>query len=230
MVLTRDVIRFAFLVVSLIGAVSTGACGNDEAGSGSSGSSEDKPRVGLTPAQYSALEGVYVAPVPWDKLDSAATPPSHARVQALARPVVAKCDPLDTDDALLSAMRETCLAAARFLIASYAPVGCRTAKTCAEGFAEARDAGNAMIEASRASDRAIDAARIPTACKDAMLTPEAAYAYYERLDARVRSFVDALRAESEPRVRSAAAALRRLGDADVPSNRESLTRFRARCR
>jgi hypothetical protein len=99
-----------------------------------------------------------------------------------------------------------------------------------QAFAKARSDGNLLVKTSRASDRAIATANIPAVCKSALRTPASAYRYYRRLDAVLKRFIAALRAQSPVRSRSAAAALKALDDGGVPSAEESLARFRAGCR
>ncbi len=137
---------------------------------------------------------------------------------------------LDGDDPLLRELREACLAAMRLLITSAGASDCGAAESCRQAIDRSRAAAQDVVKASRASDRAIDAARISPACKRALRTPDAAYAYYRRFDARLGALAEALRSGSAAEVRAAAAALARLDGDAVPSGRQSLRDFRAGCR
>lgn len=226
-------IRLTFAVVSLALVVALAGCGGDGDKGGSSPSTGDAQTArssgALSSEQYAAIERVYEAAVPLDELRATDRPPSQARVQTLARPLVAACDGLDSADELLSALREACLATARFLFASVDPANCSAVDTCERGFTKARAAARAVVSSSRASDRAVDSTQIPAACRRALRTPQVGYRYHRQLDARLGRLIEALRARSPADARSASAALARLGGDRVPTGRESLSKFRAGC-
>lgn len=220
------------LLSSVALAFAVSGCGSDGGDGASPSGDEGRPGATqrLTPAQYAALEDVYEAALPLDELRQTEQPASRSKLSSMAEPIVVACERLDGDEQPLRELRESCLASIRLLLAQPAAGECGTAESCQAAIEETRAAIRAMVNASRAADRAVDATANSPACKRALRTPQVAYAYYRRLDARLRAVGEALRSGSAAEVRAAAAALAHVDGDEVPSARQSLNRFRAGCR
>ena len=229
--MTRSALAVAGAVAALALVVS--ACGGEDGGAASSKSATATatvPAAGSAEARYAAIEAVLEAEVPLDELEEIRVP-SHARADALMRPVLRACTRLDPADPLLRALRDACRDGADFFHDSLRPLRCRAElEVCAQLFVDMRAALKDVVISSRAADRAVSAAAIPAACKRALRTPAVAYTFYRRRDARLKRLTDAIAFGFMPDVQKALLALVRLDDDGLPKGRESLKKFRAGCR
>jgi hypothetical protein len=185
----------------------------------------------LTPAQFAAMERVFVAALPLDKLQKSDTAP-QSKLDAAANAVVRACNRLSTRDPLLRAMRAGCPAITDLNKATRDLGACSDAACLRRAITSARAAMRRGVSGSRVSDRAVNATHLSARCKRALVAPPKSYAAYDQLDAALGKLDHALVSGSVDELAAAEAALTRaekVGN-DLPTAKRLLALFRSGCR
>jgi hypothetical protein len=220
------------LALLLVAGLALSACG-DDSGTAAAPVTVDTARLHamkrLTPAQYRALERIYVASVEFEDVSSGSVP-SKAQLDRATRPLIAACERLDAADPLLGVLRASCPSAAAVYGASADLLGCTNDDECRDAARAGAQALRDLVAGGRVEARAIRATRLARACRRVLVAPAAAQEVYAALEAALEALVDALDSGSDE---DQAAAAQALADVDVdalPKPRPLLRRLRAACR
>jgi hypothetical protein len=185
----------------------------------------------LSPAQFRAIERVYVASLPLDKFRGTDTP-SPSKLEAATRGVLKACLKLSTRDPLLRALRAGCPSLAEFTDASTALAECSSSACLTRALKTARSTLRRVVSGSRASDRAVNATRLASGCKSALITPRDGYVAYDQHSKAFAKLERALATSSAADLAAAEAALAAAdrASARTPTAKRLLQRLRSGCR
>jgi hypothetical protein len=185
----------------------------------------------LSAPQFAAIERVFVAALPLDKLQRSETAP-QSKVDAASNAVVRACNTLSTRDPLLRAMRAGCPAITELSKATKDLGACSDAACLRRAITSARAAMSRGVSGSHTSDGAVNATHLPARCKRALVAPPKSYAAYDELDAALGKLDSALATGSADELAAAEAALAR-AEKDgnrLPTAKRLLQKFRSGCR
>lgn len=220
------------MTIAMVLAVSLGAsvsaCGGDDS-SGEAPKADAGKGSRLGEARFDALDAVYAAAVPLDKLRDG-TGADTAKFRVAAKPLLDACDALDRDDALLGELRRGCPLLVTFNEQSATiATACQDQASCAEAISAVRTTLATLQRLSRSADRAVAAADITSECQDALRTPEQAYAAYEAVSSAFATLQRGATTGSMSDINKAESQVDALDDDDLPSAKESLEKFRGGC-
>ena len=184
----------------------------------------------LSRAQYAAIERVYVAALPLDRLNRPGALPTPTEIKAASRRMISACEGLPERDALLGVIRASCPAAARFIDATVAIGTCASAEGCKDALREALSSLKQVVATSRVSDRAVRSTQLSRSCERALVTPRTGYTLYRQAETALRTALRALDSGSDDELIEALTALGALDQSSVPTARQMLRRLRSGCR
>lgn len=216
----------------LVLTLALGACGGD--GKTSTPAKLETDRLHkikrLKPAEFRAIERVFSASLPLNKLSGSATT-TDAQLDAALRPMLAACDDIDAGHPLLGVLRSTCPPEAAFYrtVTRFGRCGLPSRRCLDPAQATVR-ALRDLVDASRRSDRAVRATRLPQACRRVLVTPKAVYRFFAEFDTATEGLAIALDAGSDDDVVDAVVALGEVDTETGTGGRSTLRRFRAHCR
>jgi hypothetical protein len=185
----------------------------------------------LSPAQFVAIEGVYVAALPFDRFRTSETAP-QSKYDAATKAVLRACGKLSTRDPLLRALRAGCPATSELNKATAALAACSDAACVRRAIRAARAALRRGISGGRVSDRAVNATHLAPRCKRALVTPPGGYTAFDELDAALGKLDRALATGSPDALAAAQTALARAEKKAnrLPTAKRSLQLLRTGCR
>jgi hypothetical protein len=185
----------------------------------------------LSAAQFAALERVFVAAVPLDRLQRSEAAP-QSKLEAASKKFVRTCNTLSTSDPLLRAMRAGCPAITELTKVTGDIDACSDAACVRRAIKSTRAAMRRVVRGSRTSDRAVNATHLPAGCKRALLSPPGSYPAYDQEDAALGKLDHALVTGSAHKPHAAQAALTRAEKAGnrLPTAKRLLALFRSSCR
>ncbi len=184
----------------------------------------------FTPAQFAAIEKVYVEAVRFQARGGSAMRRSPAALDDALLPLLTACGALAGEDRLLNALRDACAGQARFLRSASRAAGCSGAEGCSASLRTMRSGLRTMVGANRHGDRAVRETSLSSACKRVLVTPRSRYVDLRRADRALTRVIGALDVQNARELASAANALRRLSSKQTSSARQDLAAFRAHCR
>jgi hypothetical protein len=185
----------------------------------------------LSAAQFAALERVFAAAVPLDKLTRLDDAP-QSKLDAATKTFVRACNQLSTRDPLLRPMRAGCPAITEINKATRDVGACSDTACLRRAITSARAALRHSVSASHTSDRAVNATHLSDPCKRALVAPPKSYTAYDQLDAAFGKLDHALATGSADELSAAEAALTRaekVGER-LPTAKRLLALFRSGCR
>lgn len=224
--LTRALLALSMVVASLAFA----ACGDDEEpGGGTPASAETQS--GLGTERFKALETVYAAAVPIDKIADDAPVSAMDRV---LKDYVETCNALDADDALLAAYRRFCPIAADLRESLAAAGECEgegEVQQCIDGVSTFRGVVRKFLSEGERYDALVNRAELTPACTQALVNPELSY---EVMRGYSRAFVyleRALTGASEADLNKAETLMKRTESRaeGLPDATKALKDFRSGC-
>jgi hypothetical protein len=183
----------------------------------------------LTGAEFAAIERVFVAALPLDKLGDDSKP---SEIEAATSKAHNACLKLSTRDPLLRALRAGCPALSAFTEVNAEVGACSDAACLKRALGRARTALGKAVSGNRTSDRGVNATRLAAGCKRALVSPAASYVVYDKFDAAFAKLQDALTTGSADDLDAAEAALAAADKRadDLPTVKRSLQLLRAGCR
>jgi len=195
----------------------------------------------LTPAQYKAIKMVYVASVPFDKLDGLQGRRRRAALAIAMKPFRVACDGLEASDPLLGPSRAQCrdsvvltltpnpLNCTEELLALLLAPGGRETDNCRRAADKYRAALSRLDESARVADRAVRATHLPRACQRALLTPNDYYVRSRTYDLALRKLARAL--GTDAKIDDGQAALDALAGHHYtgPTSQQFLDQLRRHC-
>jgi hypothetical protein len=209
------------------------ACGDGEKRDAAQTSPENAgTSSGLGRERFEAIDDVYVASLPIDELrDDAAIDPD-AFASATQRPIAA-CNALDRDDPLLGAVRRMCPLALQFSrqLLRFGAGEDGDAGRCRDVVDELQGTITSFERLGRRADRAIARSGLEDACRQALTTPDLAYAVFDGYARALAQLERGLRSGSADDVEDAQRVLGQSGvkGRGLPDARASLARFRSGC-
>ena len=173
----------------------------------------------LTPERFAALDAVYTAQIPIDRV-----PTSASALAAFRR----TCEGLHRADALLGPLRTLCFDTVRIARATALFARCGSRSGCVREAVGLRRTIPKLIADARSANRAIDATVAEPACRLALRTPAKDLADARRLASALRLVERALKTGSRADYRRADKRLDALDDSGI-SAKQDRARFRNAC-
>lgn len=188
---------------------------------------------GLGSERFEAIDAVYVASLPIDEFRDDATVDPEAFASA-TRPVIAACDALDRNDPLLGAIRRMCPLVLQFSQQLLSFGRCQDggdAGGCLDVIDDLQGTITSFERLGRRADRAIARSDLDNACRQALTTPDLAYAVFDGYARALAQLERGLTSGSAADVEAAQRLLR--GSArkgrELPDAKASLAPFRRGC-
>ena len=214
----------------MVAAVAFAACGDDEdSGGGTSAGAGTKS--GLGTERFEALETVYAASIPLDKIADDA--PLSA-IDGVLKDYVEKCNELDRDDALLAAYRRFCPLAADLREQLAAAGACEEAsqvQSCIDGVTGFRAVVRRFLSEGARYDAVVKREELTPACEQALVNPELSYEVMRGYGRAFGYLERALTGASEAALTKAETLLKRAESRaeGLPDATKALQDFRTGC-
>ena len=223
-------VRGLLAVSMMVAALAFAGCGDDE-DSGGATTAGAGTKSGLGADRFKALETVYVAEVPIDKIADDAPP---SAMDGMLKDYVEKCNALDTDDALLAAYRRFCPIVAELRESLAAAGGCEGedgVQECIDGVSKFRGVVRTFLRDGKRYDAAVKREELTLACEKALINPERGYEIMRDYSRAFAHLERALTDASEADLTKAEAIMKRAESRaeGLPDAAHALKDFRSGC-
>ena len=221
-------VRGLLALSMMVAGLAFAGCGDDEDSGGATAGAGTQS--GLGAERFKALETVYAAQVPIDKIDEDA--PLSA-MDGVLKDYVEKCNEVDGDDALLAAYRRFCPLVAELRESLAAAGGCEgdDVQQCIDGVSTFRGVVRKYLSEGARYDAVVKREELTPACEKALVNPELSYEVMRDYSRAFAHLERALTGASEADLTKAETIMKRAESRaeGLPDATQALKDFRSGC-